>query len=344
MTTRPGSDRSHQPRKHHGFTLVELLVVITIIAILIALLLPAVQMAREAAMRAKCVNNLKQLSLGCLMHEHINGTLPTGGWGHRWVGDPDRGFDKHQPGGWCYNVLPYIELQDVHDLGKGAPSGSPSVAANLVRLATPVNTFTCPTRRLANPLPAWCVPNYCTGMTLKTCTCYAANGGNVDANVITPGCAAAYPIPGSYADGDSFHWVSEIANANGVIFAGSLVKIADITDGAASTFLLGEKQINPDNYLDGKDPGDDWSMYTGSQDDNTRGCGVAGSAWYPLPPMPDTPGNGSSTLYFGGPHANSVNMSMCDASVHPISYDIEFETYRRLCNRKDNEPVDAAKF
>ena len=101
----------------HGFTLVELLVVITIIGILIALLLPAVQSAREAARRTQCSNNLKQLALACLVHESTHGFFPTGGWGWHWVGDPDMGFDLKQPGGWIYNILPYIEQGALHDLG-----------------------------------------------------------------------------------------------------------------------------------------------------------------------------------------------------------------------------------
>ncbi len=125
-----------------GFTLVELLAVIAIIGILIALLLPAVQAAREAARQLQCKNNLKQLALACLNHEHAHNFLPAGGWSYGWAGDPDRGVDKRQPGGWQYNILPHVEQQALHDLGLNNNQTGRTQAA-----VTPVGAFICPTRR-----------------------------------------------------------------------------------------------------------------------------------------------------------------------------------------------------
>ena len=107
-----------------GFTLVELLVVIAIIAMLVTLLLPAVQAAREAARRTQCINNIRQLALGCLNHESAHSFMPSGGWGWSWVGDPDRGAGKEQPGGWGYAVLPFIEEGSLASRREGSP-GTP---------------------------------------------------------------------------------------------------------------------------------------------------------------------------------------------------------------------------
>ena len=147
-----------------GFTLVELLVVMAIIGILVGMLLPAVQSAREAARKNQCMNNLKQMANAAQQHESAQGILPTGGWGSIWAGDPDRGFTKNQPGGWAYNILPYLGEQALHDLGLGLPEPQPGAratvtvadltppfadkqAALLNLLQTPLALMNCPTRR-----------------------------------------------------------------------------------------------------------------------------------------------------------------------------------------------------
>src|SRR5829696_8419517 len=139
-----------------GFTLVELLVVIAIIGTLVALLLPAVQAAREAARRTQCVNNLKNLAQAALNHHDVSKHFPTGGWGWWWVGDPDRGFGKRQPGGWLFNLMPYTEESAAYEL---AADGQPNVitpqqsAAIRLIVVKPLPLIGCPSRRAGLTFP-----------------------------------------------------------------------------------------------------------------------------------------------------------------------------------------------
>lgn len=330
-------------RKRTGFTLVELLVVITIIGILIALLLPAVQAAREAARLAQCSNNLKQLSLGCLNHEQANGFLPTGGWGYCWMGDANCGFGKEQPGGWVFNILPYIEQPVLHDLGLGR-TGTDLYHQNMIRAKTPLATFSCPTRRspllLVSSTPKALVFINCESpLDSHSSSCYAANVG--DTNIVVWWWA-----PSSYADAKTYAWPST-ADITGICFARSQVTMAMITDGSSNTYLLGEKHVNPDNYFDGLDGGDDWSMFTGQQDDIVRSVAYPdtnkpGSYAY-YPPMPDSPGL-VNYWGFGSAHSSVLNMSLCDGSVRAVNYQIDLEVHRRLGNREDGLTIDGQAF
>ena len=135
-----------------GFTLVELLVVIAIIGILVALLLPAVQAAREAARRIQCKSQLRNIGLALQNHHDTHGFFPASGWGYVWMPSPDAGVGGDQPAGWPYQILSFLEEQSLADLGSGL-NGQDAINATVQVNAAPIQVFNCPSRRSALALP-----------------------------------------------------------------------------------------------------------------------------------------------------------------------------------------------
>jgi prepilin-type N-terminal cleavage/methylation domain-containing protein len=325
-----------------GFTLVELLVVITIIGILIALLLPAVQAAREAARKTECNNHIKQIALACLGHEQQHGFLPTGGWVYWWFGDPDRGFDHRQPGGWIYNILPYIDQEPLREIGAGMDIASKKAA--LVRVAqTPLSVLHCPTRRqpilYPNTVASQANVAACPGG-LSARTDYAGNAGTYQDGF--GGTGFPYGDNPSFADAPDFQWPST-ASYNGIFFPTSMLRMAEIEDGASNTYLVGEKHLNADAYNDGTDWADNNAVFEGHDWDIERWSVWIGSPVNDYsPPLQDTPGL-MDYSDFGSAHAVTLNMGLCDGSVRAISYSIDPTTHAHLCNRMDGSPIDPSK-
>ncbi len=345
-------------RASSAFTLVELLVVITIIGILIGLLLPAVQGAREAARRAQCSNNLKQLGLAALNHASKHGHYPTGGWGWYWVGDPDQGYTRKQPGGWVYNILPFIEQETLHDLGKGQPEDVKRAAAGQVT-RTPLSLMNCPSRRRSIPYPkpsagtyvAYNAANNDAANNVAARGDYAMNSGAQAPDEFCGGPSSlsvglAWPecddLPPDQRQPCSNCWRTT-SDHNGVSYQRSEVKEAMVLDGASNTILLGEKYLNPDQYFTGTSGADNESMYTGYNNDNFRNGYYAAPNGPGRPPQQDRPGF-SDTFIFGSAHFGSCGFVFCDGSVRPISYSIDPLLFSWLCNRKDRQAVDGSKF
>ncbi|HWB11620.1 MAG TPA: DUF1559 domain-containing protein [Pirellulales bacterium] len=316
-------------RSHPAFTLIELLVVIAIIGILIALLLPAVQAAREAARRTQCVNHLKQYAIAVHGHIDVVGYYPTGGWGWDWVGDPNRGNDERQPGGWNFNLQPYMEQTQTHGLGTGLAGTQQAAAlANMVR--TYQRYFNCPTRRgaqlFANAFGTFVAYNSGPSDSVARLD-YAINVGDQLLDEFDGG-------PASLAEGDdpAYPW-PDTSGLTGVCFRRSRVRPPEVSDGLSCTYLIGEKYLNPAAYYTGTDAADNEDAYVGFDNDICRTTAPGRT------PMLDTRGF-ADTFRFGSAHPMTFNMAFCDGSVHSISYTIDGEIHRRLGNRCDGMHVE----
>ena len=330
-----------------GFTLVELLVVIAIIAMLIALLLPAVQSARESARQVSCSNNIRNLALAFEQHSSAIGHFPTGGWGDRWTGHPDRGAGDLQPGGWTYNVLPYCEQRTVWEMPLTDPGGPNAGAAKMILVGLPL--FNCPSRRGTARYPSNRHPGMhgyggiapADGRLPKSD--YAANGGDRAHNQPSLVSSSwAWVGPPTFAAGEAAldpaatdSWQKLTDGATGIVFCTSMVKPAHVVDGLSNTFLVGEKYLNPDAYFTGSDGGDNEGLLMGDNPDISRF-----TAWAP---QQDRRGVGNYG-YFGSAHASGFGMAFADGSVRRISYDVNSDVFRWLGNRRDRRVISQADY
>jgi prepilin-type N-terminal cleavage/methylation domain-containing protein len=358
--------RSVLVRRSVGFTLVELLVVIAIIGILIALLLPAIQAAREAGRRAQCKNNLKQIGLASMNHLDTQKFYPTCGWGYHWTGDPDRGYGTQQPGGWLFNLLPYLDQAVVHDMARGLPAGSTAKYQMLARMnGTTIATYNCPSRRSgADALikdPALLETEYNADETLKVQvgqarSDYAGNAGT-NQQVTTGSCqvpsgsdgmggydGAVYYKQNCYDAANSGWWSPDM---NGVTYACSKIPLKKILDGTTKTYFAGEKSLQPRFYLGGGPTdngalyeGHDWDVlrWAGGDGNNTNGTPNTSLDWVPIHDTNSTDDNFGRAV-FGSAHSAGCFFVMCDGSVQTISYEVDPKIHWRLSNRRDGVDV-----
>jgi prepilin-type N-terminal cleavage/methylation domain-containing protein len=341
-------------RARRGFTLVELLVVIAIIGILVALLLPAVQAAREAARRSQCQNNLKQIGLSFLNFESTQKTFPSGGWGYSWTGDPDMGAGEKQPGGWCFSILPYLEDSNVFQMGKGMPAAQKQ-AALVQQKITPVASFYCPSRRpvaLTYGPEASYNANRAPGDYVAK-TDYAANGGSLCPQEMLPvpwrpgpslSCLQNFPNC-DWSDYTHDKIFSSPYGMDGVVLPRFPIAVRQITDGTSKTVLCAEKHLRVDLYGDSgglkiDTCADNNSLYQGYDWDVIRFMTTRNNLAATYSPQTDTfgvddPNDKVCTGRFGSAHVSVFNATYCDGSVQGIAYDIDPEAFELLCRRND---------
>jgi prepilin-type N-terminal cleavage/methylation domain-containing protein/prepilin-type processing-associated H-X9-DG protein len=323
-------ERIGADRERHGFTLVELLVVIAIIGILVALLLPAVQAAREAARRMQCSNNLKQMGLA--MHNYIDvyKKLPSGLMGAG-RGQPtaiqgisptsnDDGF------GWACAILPYVEQSALYDRVK--PNGLPSVFRQWHEVLgnttpwpggeTPLAIYKCPSSILPAIIPTtWSPPGNTYGSLPMHRTWWAGYA------------TSDYKSAGGSCMGDNgpiHKWAEAVGNR----------ALADIIDGTSNTVLLGESSYVNWNRTRVTDwptwiggLGEDEQIRTNGRTSAPINCGCRRSDWSTWL---------SDDCNFSM-HPGGCMFVMCDGSVQFLSENIAMDRYCALHGINDGNPI-----
>ncbi len=298
-----------------AFTLIELLVVLAIIAILIGLLLPAVQKVRAAASRLQCQNNLKQIGLAFQTHHDQLGYFPSGGWFLNSVptydayGQPALG--ANQQAGWGFQLLPYLEAENTWRGGGAADNQQRA----LVAVGTTNPVYFCPSRRGPQSVVyprTW-------------------EAGFVDNLSRIPPGRPLDQVTTALCD-----YAACNSEGTGVVRRFSPHRIADILDGTSATALVGDKQMLR-SRLGQLQVDDDQGYCAGFDHDTVRHTDQS----------PATDDDGQTTTRddslsgrFGSSHPGRFNMVFADGAVHAISYAIDPIILRLLGNIQDGQVVD----
>jgi prepilin-type processing-associated H-X9-DG protein len=320
--------------------------VIAIIGILVALLLPAIQAAREAARRSQCQNNVKQWSLACLLHMDTHKALPSGGWEGIFNAEVPRQLSGGSPEvldeqswGWMYQVMPFIEGQNIW-----------SHQSDLVINRDGPAEAVCPSRRPRTLHTFWVT----AGEMLSD---YSGNGGDTDPDPSESWNTGLTPL----TTGVDARATSKPVRQTGTIIThhrgfrqagilrNPLISTKHITDGTSHTLLLAEKYVPSNAYLGGA-WGDNFPWTRGSEWEGIRFA-------YPVNPADpnsdllrnDTPHNGqvnargeltcTHCYIFGAAHPGGLNAGFADGSTRVIRYDIDATTFKRMANRQDGQSI-----
>ncbi len=305
----PSSLRKRRDRG--AFTLVELLVAIAIIGVLVALLLPAVQAAREAARRSSCKNNLRQLALGMHSYESAVGELPPG---YEYAPGPEgnrRGYS------WAVHLLPYVEqraLADRFDFERPV-FDDVNAAVRQQRL----QLFLCPTDDVS---PTGFVE---MGPEKYAMACYVANFGTPDLDEDQ-----------AQAHGDA-NPLGPFDGAWGPFYRNSATRLCRITDGLSQTLMIGERQNGPFRVSGVHGPHFEyettWAGAVRDLDDPTDDHGHM--VLFQTGHTPNAPQSDDRDV--SASHAGAAQFLMCDGSVHTVSEEIDLEVYRALGTMNQSE-------